>query len=239
MKLHRFYVKELHDKYGPIPLGKTLWIHDEAQIHQWLRVLRMTVGSQLVLFNDTEERLYVIKKVEPYTSVQLSLVTEFERQIPKKELYLFWSILKRDKNDWVLQKGTELGVHSFIPIHAHRSEKQGFSVERAGKIVIEAAEQCGRATIPYLREPILVNEALREYAEMPLFICEQHEDSSAPYIALEKLGVFIGPEGGWSDEEKSNFKDASLHHVALSQFTLRAETAAVVAAAKLMEPSNI
>ena len=233
MKLHRFYVHEMHNRFGPIALGHEVWVHDEALLHQWLRVLRYKVGDHIVLFNDAEERLYEIAKIEGTASVKLRLITDIERVLPQKKIYLLWSVLKKDKNDWVLQKATELGVHKCVPIIADRSEKTGLQVERAHKIVIEAAEQCGRGDIPEVREPISLVEALQEYADLPLFICEQQESSQAPAVNLERLGVLIGPEGGWSDAEKQRFAELQLPHVALSPFTLRAETAAIIAVNKL------
>jgi len=236
MKLHRFYVHEMHNRFGPIALGHEVWIHDEALLRQWLKVLRYHVDDQLVLFNDTEERLYKIEKISGTDSVKLQLMTDLERRIPQTQLYLLWSVLKKDKNDWVLQKGTELGVHKFIPIIAERSEKTGISTERARKIAIEAAEQCGRSDVPAVREPITLAEALTEYSPMPLFVCEQYNEhaNQATNISLEKFGVLVGPEGGWSGTEKHHFAERQLPHIALSPFTLRAETAAVVAASRLV-----
>jgi 16S rRNA (uracil1498-N3)-methyltransferase len=162
----------------------------------------------------------------------VELVTEMDRELPKKHVYLLWSLLKKDKNDWVLQKATELGVRNFVPVVADRSEKTGFDIDRAHKILIEAAEQCGRADIPEIHEPITVDEAVSEYAELPLFICEQAEGE--PDLSLEKAGVLVGPEGGWSDREKELFKNADIAHINIAQFTLRAETAAVSAVTRLL-----
>lgn len=232
MRLHRFYAGGLHTKWGKVELEKDFWIHDERLINQWLRVLRYREGDELVLFDDEVERLYKIIKIEQPDSAHLQLVTEMERELPKKHVYLLWSLLKKDKNDWVLQKATELGVRNFVPILADRSEKTGFDIERTQKILIEAAEQCGRADIPDVREPITTDEAVKEYADLPLFICEQAEGE--PDLQLEKAGVLIGPEGGWSDREKELFASADLSHINIAQFTLRAETAAVTAAGKLL-----
>jgi 16S rRNA (uracil1498-N3)-methyltransferase len=231
MRLHRFYAGGLHTKWGKVELEKSFWVHDERLINQWLRVLRYRVGDELVLFDDSVERLYKITKIEALESIHLELVTEMDREMPVKHVYLLWSLLKKDKNDWVLQKATELGVRNFVPVIADRSEKTGFDVERAQKIVIEAAEQCGRADIPEVREPITVDEAVSEYADLPLFICEQAE--AGLESNLEKAGVLIGPEGGWSDREKELFATMQLAHINIAQFTLRAETAAVMAVGKL------
>ena len=232
MKLHRFYVGAIHDKWGPLELDHKIWVHDERLLNQWLRVLRFRPDDELILFNDETERIYKITKVEFPHSVQLELVTELEPVKAAKHVYLLWSLLKKDKNDWVLQKGTELGVRNFVPILADRSEKTGFNIERAHKILVEAAEQCGRADIPDVREPITVDTAVQEYLDTPLLICEQGEQT-VDVKALDSAALLIGPEGGWSDAERELFANKHVAHVQLTPFTLRAETAAIVAAAQL------
>jgi len=232
MKLHRFYVGGVHDKWGPLELDHVMWVHDERLLNQWLRVLRFRPLDQLVLFNDETERIYKITKIEFPHSVHLELVTELERQLPPKHLYLLWSLLKKDKNDWVLQKGTELGVRNFVPIIAERSEKTGFVIERAHKILVEAAEQSGRADIPDVREPITTETAVAEYLDMPLLICEQGEQV-VDLKQLDTAAILIGPEGGWAPTEHQLFAKNNVQHIALSPFTLRAETAAIIAAAQL------
>lgn len=234
MKLHRFYIQEMHNKFGDIPMGEIVWVHDENILRQWLRVLRYRIGDELVVFNDEEERLYKIAEISE-NSVKLEMITQLERKIPRKKIYLFWSVLKKDKNDWVLQKATELGVHKFIPVIAERSEKTGINLDRATKILIEASEQCGRSDIPQIREPVSLSEALSEYGnQLQLIICEQESENIIDVSGLDSVGLLVGPEGGWSDAEKQLFQEKNLLHIAISNFTLRAETAAVVGVAKLM-----
>ncbi len=235
MKLHRFYVHEMHNRFGPIALGEVVWMHDDKMLNQWQKVLRFRVGDELVLFNDSEERLYKIT-VSEQGSVQLKMETELARIVPSKKVYLLWALLKKDKNDWVLQKATEIGVHKLIPIIADRSEKTGFNIERARKIIIEASEQCGRGDIPDIREPVFIDEAIAEYQDAPLFICEQQSKNgnNEQLARLDKCGLLIGPEGGWSDREKTLFENFDLPQVNLGKFTLRAETASVVGLARLL-----
>jgi len=228
MKLHRFFI-------GNTELSHDFWMDDERLFHQWSRVLRFQIGQQVILFNDAhEERLYEIKKIGT-DAFHLNLVTELVPKLPKRDVYLCFSLLKKDKNDWVLQKATELGIRHFVPLLTDRTEKTGFDVERAEKIVTEAAEQCGRADIPRVREPLSLESALKELEEKAqLYIAEQHDSESG---ILEpdgvSLAVFIGPEGGWSDREKALFQERSIKHLNLSDFTLRAETACISAAMQL------
>ncbi len=230
MKLHRFYTG------NELELKHDFWLHDERLLNQWRRVLRFQAGQEVILFDGlTEDRLYKIAELTE-REAHMQMVTELKRQTPKKEIYLLWSLLKKDKNDWVLQKATELGVSHFMPLLTERTEKTGFDAERATKIVIEAAEQCGRSDIPAVREPITLETAIHELKDRAvLYICEQSEMENEKWKMDNKhpAGVLIGPEGGWSDQEKQLFKDNQLNHLNLHDFTLRAETAALAAVTKL------
>jgi len=222
VKLHRFYVG------SELELRQDFWLHDERLIHQWVKVLRFQAGQQLVLFDgENEDRLYKLVEITP-REAHLQLITQMERKLPARDIYLLWALLNKDKNDWVLQKCTELGVSHFVPLLADRSEKTGFNLERAQKIIIEAAEQCGRSDIPAVREPLNATTVIEEFKDqITLYVCEQGEADTA--IPEEKAGMLIGPEGGWSDAEKDLFKKTGLKHLNLHDFTLRAETAAIAA----------
>lgn len=227
MKLHRFYVQDMD-------LTHDFWMKDVKLFHQWTRVLRFEVGREVALFNDRcEERLYRIVKIGT-DATHLELITELASKIPERDVYLCFSLLKKDKNDWVLQKATELGVRHFIPLLTARTEKTGFDVERAVKIVVEAAEQCGRSDIPRVREPLSLDSLLQELkGKVDFYVAEQGSPHLLPANPHLSTAVLVGPEGGWTDEEKKLFVDNDLKHLALSEFTLRAETAAVTAAALL------
>ena len=231
MKLHRFYIP------APTELKHDFWLKDERLIHQWRKVLRFGAGQQVVLFDGvTQDRLYKIVEITE-REAHLQQVTDLERKVPSKDIYLLWSLLKKDKNDWVLQKCTELGVSHFIPLLADRSEKTGFNSERAEKIIIEATEQCGRSDIPTVREPMHIQTALDELSEkVELYICEQSDHlPPTTYHLPHAVGVLVGPEGGWSDAEKALFQDKQIKHLNLHDFTLRAETAAIAAVTKLLQ----
>jgi 16S rRNA (uracil1498-N3)-methyltransferase len=228
MKLHRYFVNDME-------LTHDFWMKDINLFHQWTRVLRYQEGRELVLFNsEQEERLYKIAKIGN-DAVHLVLVTELAPKKPENDLYLCFSLLKKDKNDWVLQKGTELGVRHFVPLLCDRTEKTGFDEERALKIVIEAAEQCGRSDIPRIREPITPEKLIEELSgKVEMFIAEQgspNHQSLVPSPQSKSLAILVGPEGGWTEEEKQLFESKELKHTALSEFTLRAETACIVSAA--------
>jgi 16S rRNA (uracil1498-N3)-methyltransferase len=227
MKLHRFYVPSIELKHD-------LWLHDEKLVHQWRHVLRFQPGQEVVLFDGLRQnKLYKLVDLTD-REAHVEHITDMVPKTPSKEIYLLWALLKKDKNDWVLQKCTELGVSHFIPLITERTEKMGFDEERARKIVIEAAEQCGRSDIPTVREPVHISAVIDELSEkVDLYICEQ-DGENEQQVTDKPQGIFIGPEGGWSDTEKQLFHDKSLKHLNLHDFTLRAETAAIAASTKLL-----
>jgi len=228
MKLHRFYVNDME-------LTHDFWMQDKPLFHQWVNVLRFQEDREVVLFNsEREERLYKIIEIGN-DAAHLELVTEMHRKLPENDVYLCFSLLKKDKNDWVLQKGTELGVSHFIPIIADRCERTDLSqtrMERWQKIVIEASEQCGRTDIPRIREPLSLEKVIEELqGKADLFVAEQGSPkiSNIKYQISQPMAVLVGPEGGWTDKEKQLFVDKNVAHLSLSEFTLRAETACIAA----------
>ncbi len=230
MRLHRFYIAP-----DFVELTQTVWINSKELYNQWIKVFRYREGDEVVLFDGVAvERLFKIVAVES-DAIKLELVTEFERKLPPKHVYLFWSLLKKDKNDWVIQKCTELGVSNFVPIIADRSEKMGFNVERSIKIAIEAAEQCGRSDIPHIRDSLTLSEAIGEYKDkITMLMCNERAETVLKDVE-KPTGILIGPEGGWTEAELELFKTENLGSLNLGSLTLRAETAAVAASVKLLQ----
>lgn len=228
MRLHRFY------SGTDIKLQKDFWLHDEALLWQWNKVLRFKPGQQVILFDGVNtERLYILKDLSK-NEAHLEMVTELKPRVPKHHIYLFWSLLKKENNEYIVQKCTELGVSNFVPLLSERTIKKDFNLERAKKITIEASEQCGRLSIPLVREPIHLEKVLAEYKDkLEIFVCHQGGDTEL-LPKGGKTGLFIGPEGGWSESEQKMFSEAGVSTLGLGDFTLRAETAAIVAASKFL-----
>ena len=229
MRLHRFLV-------GPeTQLKKEFWLRDESLIWQWNRVLRYTAGQEVVLFDGVKnDRLYSISRIDK-SGAYLQMITQLERKLPTKDVCLFWSLLKKDSNEHILQKCTEIGVSKFIPIISTRTIKKDFNYERAKKIVKEASEQCGRSDIPSVREPLHLETALKEYAGQLYFLVCQQGGGKSQKFEFKKYGVFIGPEGGWTKDEQKMFSKNKTQSIHLGDFVLRAETAAVVAAYQVLQ----
>lgn len=230
MRAHRFFTGD------ELKLKKDFWLHDQAMLWQWNKVLRFREGQQVVLFDGLQtDRLYKITKMDK-TEAHLVMVTELERVLPRRNIYLFWALLKSDNNEHILQKCSEIGVSHFVPLITERTVKKDFNVDRSRKIVTEAAEQCGRSNIPQIREQIHLEKALAEYKDhLTIVVAHKGHNSDDALTNLDKIGVFIGPEGGWSESEQALFDRENYPGIDLGDFTLRAETAAIVASAKLLQ----
>lgn len=229
MRLHRFFIAPSAHR-----LDQKFWLREERIIPQWQRVLRYQPGQQVVLFDgQSEDKLYKILEFND-DAAHLEHITDMVRKLPPKDIYLAWALLKNDKNDWVLQKATELGANHFIPLISERCEKTGFNEERSQKIIIEASEQCGRSNIPTLREPVQLQTLFDEFAnKVPMIVCEQEgEQTLDPTIT--KAVVIIGPEGGWTNEELALCKANNVQLVSMGELTHRAETAALAVLSKLL-----
>ena len=133
----------------------------------------------------------------------------------------------------VFEKGTEIGVNTFVPLLTERSLKRGISEERAGKIVKEAAEQSGRARVPIVSNPLVFEDAIQFAKEQNGLNVLAHEKEAGRTLdvapsARSCITLFIGPEGGFSEKEVSTARNAGFFITSLSRRVLRAETAAIV-----------
>jgi 16S rRNA (uracil1498-N3)-methyltransferase len=232
MRLHRFYVTQ--------PLGEEVVIDDVSVIKQWTKVLRYKQGDFVILFNGTGKDItYSLSSVNS-KECTLTQTKESTSYIPDKKVTLYLSILKKDNFELVVQKATELGISTIVPIISERSEKKDINVERLQKILTEASEQCGRGDIPVI-SPIITLSLLLEkpFTHDVTFVLQMGGiDVSQEHITNTKdIGFLVGPEGGWSETEEETFKKHHLMSVSLGKTVLRAETAAIVGSAFLIQGS--
>ncbi len=225
MRLHRFYILQTIDK------EKINSFSNKDQIHQLRRVFRLHAGDTCIFFDGSGEDH--VCEIVSMTDVKLEfkvLETYSVKPISTK-LSLAVSLIKKDNFEWVIQKGTELGVSEFIPLISERSEKKGFNMERARKIMIEAVEQSGRADVPTIFEPVDLDVFL-ETEKRGLVVFNTTGINFFSKKSKEKINlvVCIGPEGGWSEKEIEKFKNKGAEIVKLDTPILRTETAAVAIA---------
>jgi 16S rRNA (uracil1498-N3)-methyltransferase len=245
--MNRFFVSESDFIGDNIVLGK-------RQAHQIRNVLRMNKGDRIIVLDNTgyeyEVVLAEIKKDRVLGRIEQKRPAAGEPQV---RLTLYQSLLSRDKFELVLQKCTEVGVSRFVPVITQRSLVRDADtvtpnkLARWQRIITEAAEQSHRGRIPELAEPLNFADSLSGLAEFDLaFIASPDEHNTTLRKALHRsnknkpqtIALFVGPEGGFTDQEIKLVCDAGATPVSLGPRILRTETAAVVTAALVLYESE-
>lgn len=219
--------------------------------HHITRVLRMRVGEAL-RFSDNEDYFYegsisAISKDSVEVAIHDYYTIDNE---PRLSVTLIQCLPRGDKMEQILQKATELGVHSVIPVESENSQvrlknKAGEKQSRWQKIVNSAAEQCGRGRIPDVKTPCSLKEALSTLdAETPILFCYEREENNSFRKTAEllkektregrRIALVIGPEGGFSEREAEAIIAAGGYSVTMGKRILRTETAGPTALAVLM-----
>jgi len=205
--------------------------------HQVYHVLRMRKGDRITLLDNSgwEYEAEIISLNEARI-----LGKKLSEREPKVELRLFSSLLKGEKFEFVLQKGTELGVKEFIPVISSRCQAKEPGEEKLArwrKIVKEAAEQSGRGKLPIILPPAKFEEACFLAEGIPLITWEGEKGKGLKDVlptSAKKVSLFVGPEGGYSAEEIETAVKTGLKPISLGGRILRAETAAIAALAAIM-----
>ena len=226
MPIYRFFVPEAFQ-------NKYLRLLNPQLLHQWQKVLRLKVGDEVILVNNQlqEAKAKIVNLTKDFAEVEIIAVTLNPRE-PKREVILYCALLKGEKFEWVVQKATEVGIKEIVPLLTRRTVKLNFRRERLEKIIQEAVEQAGRGIVPLLSNPIKLEEVVKlaQGNEINLFFDFSGEQFSSSLLKKKKkIGVFIGPEGGWAEDEVFLAKHNSFQLVSLGDLILRAETAALIA----------
>lgn len=214
------------------------------------KVLRLSEGEDVVLNNC--EGIEYLGKIKTITKseVVVNIIKKLDINNESKiKVHLFQGLPKGQKMDLIVQKGTELGVHEFIPTITARVDvklKGEFKkLDRLNRIALEASKQSKRSIVPQVREVIDFEEALSKLKDMDLALIpyENAEDFGIKSLMrqLEKenidlnninnVGILIGPEGGFEEEEINILKAHGAYIVTLGNRILRTETAGFISAA--------
>ena len=236
---YRFFVA------SPIE-GDMITIDDRQLAHQLHNVLRLQAGDEVVLLDNSGWQYVVAIEQLGRDHVNGAVIRRTPASgEPQTHVTLYLGLMRPERFEWALQKCTELGVASFVPLVCDRSADADMSErkrERWGRIVREAAEQSRRGKLPPLTAAKSFDEACIAAAQcdLALLLWEGDGVSSLRHslrthaTPLNTVAVLSGPEGGLSDDE---FKIASEHGiipVTLGPRTLRAETAPIAATAAIL-----
>ena len=200
-------------------------------------VLRLGSGAQVKLFdNRTGEWLAEISDAGK-KRVVLGIVRHLRPREPVPDLWLLFAPIKRGRIDWLIEKATELGAARLVPVITRRTIVDRVKDERLFAHAIEAAEQCDRTALPELARAQKLDALLGSWpAERTLFFADEAGGEPLARAAAPGPGaILIGPEGGFTDEERSAIRALpQARPVSLGPRILRADTAAVAAMALWM-----
>jgi 16S rRNA (uracil1498-N3)-methyltransferase len=210
---------------------------DAAQAHRLRHVLRLGPGATVAGFNARDgEFLCRVVELGRNRGV-LAIETRLRAAVPEADLWLVFAPIKRLRLDWLIEKGTELGVGAFVPVMTARTQPERLNRERLTAHAIAAVEQCERLSVPEIRELQPLTALIAQWpAVRRLVVCDETGDgvpigeTLAALPATAAAAVLIGPEGGFTDTELDALRNLPFVTTAgLGPRVLRAETAALAA----------
>ena len=203
---------------------------DKSQSHYVCKVMRIKENEVFSLFNNSGEWEAKILNITN-SIVEFNVTKQLRQKENTKELWLAFSPIKSNYFNFMIQKATELGVTKFLPVIFERTIVRKINKERLEKVIIEAAEQSNRITVPSIEDPQKLKSFLNK--DMDLIFTDLNTTNTK--IDIKKLTtkptcVIIGPEGDFSEEEREEilrFND--VQPIKINENILRSETAVISA----------
>ena len=232
MARRRFFVDEIRSGHAQIR---------GEDAHHLTRVLRVEAGQKYEISDNNNVYLAEVETARKDV-VSFSIVAKLACSDIAVRITALAALIKFDRFEWLVEKATELGIESVIPFVAERSEKgldraAAKRVARWRKIAREASEQSRRCHLPAIHEPVSFSDAIKFEASVRLAL-EEEAGARPIYTTMPpqrepgaSVALMVGPEGGWTDRERSAMKAAGWLPVSLGPTILRAETAAIAAVA--------
>ena len=203
---------------------------DKSQSHYVSKVMRLKEKEVFSLFNSSGEWEAKILNITK-SIVEFNVTKQLRQKENIKDLWLAFSPIKSNYFNFMIQKATELGVTKFLPVIFERTIVRKINKERLEKIIMEAAEQSNRITVPSIEDPQKLKSFLNN--DMDLIFTDLNTTNTK--IDIKKLTtkptcVIIGPEGDFSEEEREEilrFNDVQT--IKINENILRSETAVISA----------
>ena len=202
----------------------------EGEARHVLKVLRGRGGDLLEIA--AERQLFLAELCRGGKAKVLeALGTQEEAEI---ELTLYEAIPKGGRMDLLVEKATEIGATRIVPLVTERGivRPRGGKVERWRRVAEAAARQSLRVGVPEVAEPVDLSGAIREVGEVGVLLHNAPELEVLETVVSSPAALFVGPEGGWSEEELRMAEEAGLVLAQLGPYRLRSETAGIVAVAR-------
>ncbi|MBO7316162.1 MAG: 16S rRNA (uracil(1498)-N(3))-methyltransferase [Paludibacteraceae bacterium] len=218
--------------YAP-DLEETLTLSEEESLH-CAKVLRLTSGDEVFAF-DGKGTFFKLKILNPHPKHTEVEILEKNVALPKD--YRIHVAIAPTKNierfEWFLEKCTEIGIDEITPILCQFSERKIIKKERLEKILISAAKQSLKATVPILNELCSINDVVKNRKEEYSFIAHCYKQEKNDFLKIcpkqKSILILIGPEGDFSPSEVENAISLGFVPVSLGESRLRTETAGIVA----------
>ena len=203
---------------------------DKSQSHYVSKVMRLKEKEVFSLFNSSGEWEAKISNITK-SIVEFNVTKQLRLKENTKNLWLAFSPIKSNYFNFMIQKATELGVTKFLPIIFERTIVRKINKERLEKVIIEAAEQSNRITVPSIEDP----QKLKSFLNNDMDLIFTDLNTANTKIDLRKLTikptcVIIGPEGDFSEQEREEIlKFNGVQSVKINENILRSETAVISA----------
>ncbi len=203
---------------------------DKSQSHYVSKVMRLKEKEVFSLFNSSGEWEAKISNITK-SIIEFNVTKQLRHKENTKDLWLAFSPIKSNYFNFMIQKATELGVTKFLPIIFERTIVRKINKERLEKVIIEAAEQSNRITVPSIEDP----QKLKSFLNNDMDLIFTDLNTANTKIDLTKLTtkptcVIIGPEGDFSEQEREEIlKFNGVQSVKINENILRSETAVISA----------
>ena len=214
---------------------------DARQANYLGNVMRLGTAAELLVFDGRSGEW--LARIAEAAKKRMTLMVERRTRGPEAipDIWLAFAPVKRTQTDWLVEKATELGAARLLPVMTQRTVAERVKLERLQAIAIEAAEQCGRTMLPEIDEPVSLKQLLaeREPGRGLYFADESGGDPAAKTFAPGPAMILVGPEGGFTDQEREAIRAApNVAAISLGPRILRAETAALAALAAWMSAAG-
>jgi len=202
------------------------------QAHYLTTVIRKSAGDSVRVFNGAYGEWRAEIESVSKKSTQLMVQEQLREPMTSPDVTLLFAPVRKHRTAFIIEKGTELGVRNFQPILTARTQFPRLNVDKARLQAIEAAEQTERLDIPEVRVARPLLDVLSQWGEMPLLFADEAGDAQPAKDICTRLstplGIIIGPEGGFTDAERTELRTMkNVHPVTLGPRILRADTAAI------------